>query len=155
MQDPFIHLTVDIVLFGYAKEPAISVLLIKRGSDPYKGEWALPGGFVEKGESLEEAVIRELKEETAIRAECIEQLYAFGKPDRDPRGRSVSIAYYGFVKRAGANAKAASDAEDVAWFDMNDLPRLAFDHYDILQKAIERLKSKGPDLPEVFRALEY
>ena len=92
-----IKLSVDAVVFGY-ESGTISVLLIKRKYDPYKGKWAIPGGFVKNEESLEEAVERELQEETGIKINYLEQLYTFGKPSRDTRGRVVSIAYFGLVR---------------------------------------------------------
>ena len=98
MSLPTIRLAVDAVVFGYDKKEGLSVLLVKRKINPYQGTWAIPGGLVEEQESLEVAVQRELKEETGIEVNYLEQLYSFGEPGRDPRNRVVSIAYYGLVR---------------------------------------------------------
>lgn len=137
-----IQLTVDAVVFGYRKEDGLSILLVKRKIEPYIHQWALPGGFVLEHESLEEAVYRELSEETGVRINYLEQLYTFGKNDRDPRGRIVSVAYYGLVNPSGFSIRADTDAESVEWFNINRLPALAFDHSEIIQKAWERLRGK-------------
>lgn len=137
-----INVSVDAVVFGYETKDTLSVLLIKRGVAPYKDKWALPGGLVLNHESLEDAVERELKEETGITIDYLEQLYTFGKPDRDPRNRVVSVSYFGLVKPNHFSIQANTDAADVKWFNLNNLPQLAFDHQDILEKAHERLKAK-------------
>lgn len=131
-----IYVMVDAVVFTYQQED-LQVLLIKRKSDPFKGKWALPGGFVEDDESLEIAAYRELEEETGIRAEELTQFHAFGKPGRDPRGRAVSVAYFTKVNKKSVQPRAATDAAEVQWFSIRSLPELAFDHDDILQKAQE------------------
>ncbi|MBQ4822634.1 NUDIX domain-containing protein [Aquimarina sp. MMG016] len=136
-----IKVAVDAVVFGY-KDKALHVLLIKRDVDPFKDSWALPGGLVLEDESLENAVERELKEETNVTVDYLEQLYSFGKPDRDPRNRVVSVTYFCLVKPEHHNIKADTDASDVAWFDINDLPELAFDHATILDMAKKRLRNK-------------
>ncbi len=136
-----IKVAVDAVVFGY-KDKALNVLLIKRDIEPYKDSWALPGGLVLENESLEAAVIRELKEETNVTVEYMEQLYSFGTPGRDPRNRVISVTYFALVKPENYTIKADTDANDVAWFDIQKLPKLAFDHQLILQKAKERLQSK-------------
>lgn len=136
-----IKVAVDAVVFGY-KDKSLHILLIKRSIEPFKGHWALPGGLVQEEESLEDAVIRELKEETNVNIEYLEQLYSFGKPRRDPRNRVVSIAYYVLVKPEHHTIIADTDAGDVAWFDIKDLPELAFDHNEILDVAKNRLKNK-------------
>lgn len=132
--------TVDIVLFTYSAEQ-LQVLLIRRGHDPFAGAWALPGGFVDIDESLEAAAARELFEETGVRDVFMEQLAVFGDPDRDPRGRVISVAY---VALAGADivatTRAGDDASAAAWFDAYDPPRLAFDHDRILGVALQRLR---------------
>src|SRR5215204_3808765 len=125
---PRIDLTVDAVVFGYKPNEGISVLLIKRKHDPFKGSWAIPGGFVEVDESLEHAVSRELKEETGIEVNYLEQLYTFGDPKRDPRKRIVSVAYYALVKPDIYEVHAADDADGAEWFNIEKLPKLAFDH---------------------------
>lgn len=149
-----IKVAVDAVVFGYTSKEGLSVLLIKRNIDPYKNSWALPGGLVGDAESLEEAVQRELKEETGVSINYLEQLYSFGTPGRDPRNRVVSITYYGLVKPDAFEIKAATDAIDAAWFNIKNLPKLAFDHNQILSVAHERLKSKMQYQPVGFELLE-
>lgn len=149
-----ISLTVDAVVFGYHSAAKISVLLIKRLYDPFKDHWAIPGGFVNKGESLEQAVYRELEEETGVKIGYLEQLYTFGASERDPRGRVVSVAYFGLVKPENFRINASSDAKEVNWFDINDLPDLAFDHKNILDLAITRLRAKITYEPIGFELLE-
>ena len=153
MSQQSIKLSVDAVAFGY-EEGNISVLLIKRKYEPFKGEWAIPGGFVLNEESLEEAVERELHEETGIKINYLEQLYTFGKPSRDPRGRVVSVAYFGLVRPNAYKIVASTDAEQVQWFNINELPKLAFDHKDILTAAIERLQGKITYEPIGFELLD-
>src|SRR5262249_49499727 len=113
-----IKVAVDAVVFGYTSKEGLSVLLIKRNVEPYKNLWALPGGLVKDDESLETAVQRELKEETGISINYLEQLYSFGQPGRDPRNRVVSITYYGLVKPDVFELNAATDAADVSWFNI-------------------------------------
>jgi 8-oxo-dGTP diphosphatase len=120
----------------------LKVMLIQRALEPFVGKWALPGGFVRLAETLEEAARRELDEETGLRNIFLEQLYTFGAVDRDPRERIVSVAYYALVNLRDHNVHAASDASDAAWFGVHDVPSLAFDHADILQTALERLRGK-------------
>ena len=127
-----IKVTVDAVIFT-EKEGREMVLLVKRKNDPYKGQWALPGGFVEEDEDLPDAAARELEEETGIRAAVLRQVKAFGKPGRDPRGPTVTIAYRGRVEYT--EPRAATDAAEANWHPLNDLPELAFDHAEILQTA--------------------
>ena len=148
-----IKLSVDAVVFGY-EEGNISVLLIKRKYAPFKGQWAIPGGFVINDESLEDAVERELFEETGIKINYLEQLYTFGKPDRDPRGRVVSVAYFGLVRPNAFKINASTDAQQVQWFNINELPRLSFDHKEILKTAIERLQGKITYEPIGFELLD-
>ena len=140
MQD--IKVSVDAVVFGYEVKNTLSVLLIKRGVQPFKDQWALPGGLVLNKETLEEAVLRELKEETGITLDYMEQLYTFGGPNRDPRNRVLSVSYFGLVKPNHFEIKADTDAADVQWFHLDELPGLAFDHQAILDTAHRRLKSK-------------
>src|SRR6266702_8768716 len=126
-QYPRAALTVDCVVFGY-DEGELKVLLIERGLDPFKGRWALPGGFVRVDETLDDAARRELAEETGLKKVFLEQLYTFGAVDRDPRERVVSVAYYALVKQAAYVTKADTDATDARWFPMSKVPELAFDH---------------------------
>ncbi|NRD19275.1 NUDIX hydrolase [Winogradskyella eckloniae] len=137
-----IKVAVDAVIFGYESKGNLSVLLIKRGIEPFKDAWAMPGGLVLERESLEAAVKRELKEETGVRIDYLEQLYTFGKPNRDPRNRVISVSYFGLVRPNHFKIKGDTDAVDAKWFPVNDLPKLAFDHKKIFQMAAQRLKGK-------------
>lgn len=113
------------------------ILLIRRGREPFAGGWALPGGFVEIDEDLPDAARRELREETGIRVERLAQIGAFGRPDRDPRGRVVSVAFLAAVGAAdGSPPRAADDAAEARWFALDDLPPLAFDHAEIVDAAL-------------------
>ncbi|HDP89908.1 MAG TPA: NUDIX hydrolase [Thioalkalivibrio sp.] len=133
--------TTDVVVFTI-REETLQLLLIKRAAAPYQGCWALPGGFVEPDESLEQAAARELEEETGVAGVYLEQLYTYGAPDRDPRDRIISVAYYALVPSDRLQLRAASDAEDVRWFGFDALPALAFDHDHIARMAHERLAAK-------------
>jgi 8-oxo-dGTP diphosphatase len=146
-------LTVDCVIFGLGQTNQLKVLLIKRGHDPYMGAWALPGGFVDMNEPLEEAALRELKEETGVSDVFIEQLYTIGTPNRDPRGRVVTVVYFALINLGEHKISADSDAQDVRWFSIDDLPTLAFDHADIMAMAIQRLRSKVRYQPIGFELL--
>ena len=146
-------LTVDCVIFGLDESQDLKVLLIQRNQDPFAGQWVLPGGFVEMDEPLEQAALRELEEETGMREVFIEQLYTFGAPDRDPRGRVVSVAYYALVNLSEHPVQAASDARKVAWYGLNELPGLGFDHQQVLQTAIDRLRAKVRYQPIGFELL--
>lgn len=148
-----IKLTVDAVVFGY-EDGKITVLLIKRKYEPFKNKWAIPGGFIKDDESLESAVERELFEETGVKINYLEQLYTFGRPERDPRGRIVSIAYFGLVRPDAFKLFASTDAEEAKWFTIDDLPDLSFDHKEILEMAIERLQAKITYEPIGFELLE-
>jgi 8-oxo-dGTP diphosphatase len=135
-----VKITVDTVVCSQmADTNALSILLVKRGSEPFKGMWALPGGFVDEGEPLEDAARRELKEETGLEVNDLRQFYTFGDPDRDPRFRSVSVAHFAMLKPGSAPAKAGSDAEEVKWFPATELPDLAFDHSKIIAAALKRV----------------
>src|SRR3989475_10707435 len=138
---PRAALTVDCVVFGF-DEGALKVLLIQRALEPFKGKWALPGGFVRVDETLDEAAWRELAEEAGVKKVFLEQLYTFGAVERDPRERVVSVAYYALVKLSEHEAKAATDAANARWFAVSRVPRLAFDHAEILPMALARLKGK-------------
>ena len=128
--------TVDIAIFT-GEVP--DLLLIRRKHFPFEGDWALPGGFVEMNESLEEAALRELKEETGVADVPLTEIGAFGDPSRDPRGRVITIAYAAVLERSTLKPQAGSDASEVAWFSTADLPALAFDHEEIIRKALEKL----------------
>ncbi|WP_437944149.1 NUDIX domain-containing protein [Sorangium sp. So ce281] len=145
-------LTVDCVVFGLDEED-LKVLLIRRELDPFRGRWALPGGFVRLDEALDDAARRELAEERGLSGVFLEQLYTFGALGRDPRERVVSVAYYALVKLGDHRVKAATDAREAAWFAVDDTPALAFDHDEILPVALERLKGKVRYRPIGFELL--
>ena len=134
-------MTVDIVIFTL-REGSLQVLLVKRGVPPFAGQHAIPGGFLREGESLEEAALRELYEETGVRTVYLEQLYTFGDPARDPRGRVITVAYYALVSSDKLTLVAGADAADARWFRVDGVPPLAFDHKGILDYAVERLRNK-------------
>ncbi len=134
--------TVDVVLFTFA-QGSLRVLLIQRNREPFQGYWALPGGFVQPNEKLEVAAARELQEETSLKGIYLEQLYTFGDPGRDPRGWTISVAYFAIVRPDfSQQPKAGDDAGKAAWFDAYDLPTLAFDHRRIITYALQRLRYK-------------
>ena len=134
-------LTVDVVLISRDKRSR--VLLIKRAQNPFEGRWAIPGGFVEEGETLAEAARRELKVETGLVVGELEQLYTAGNPGRDPRGWTVSVAYLVRVDAKSMKPKAGDDAKRVKWFPLDDLPPLAFDHAMILERARARIVERA------------
>mgnify|MGYP000862197900 CR=1 FL=1 len=145
--------TVDCVIFGFDASSSLKVLLVQRANDPFKNKWALPGGFVDLDENLEQAALRELEEETGLKDIFIEQLYTFGDLDRDPRGRVISIAYFALVNLSDHFIKASSDAKNAEWFELNNIPSLAFDHDTILKIAIHRLRAKVRYKPIGFELL--
>jgi 8-oxo-dGTP diphosphatase len=151
-QYPRPALTVDCVVFGF-DESELKVLLIQRGLEPFKDRWAFPGGFVHVEETIDEAARRELAEETGLKDVFLEQLYTFGGVDRDPRERVVSVAYYALVKLSDHRARAATDAANAEWFPISNVPKLAFDHADILETALARLKNKVRYEPIGFELL--
>lgn len=150
-------LTVDCAVFGFdsqgGDEGSLKLLLIQRKLPPFEGQWALPGGFVEMNETLDEAARRELLEETGVEDIFLEQLYTFSGLDRDPRERIVSVAYYALINLEEHPLQAASDAEDAQWFAVRALPPLAFDHAEIFQVAIARLQGKLSYEPIGFELL--
>lgn len=155
---PHPAVTTDCVIFGFDGSN-LKILLIQRGIDPYKGKWALPGGFLRLDESAETGAMRELKEETGLETAYIEQFHSYSQPDRDPRERVITIAYLALVKLQ--DVKGGDDAADARWFSVNDIPQLAFDHDVILRDAIARLRERihfhpiGYDLlPEKFTLKE-
>jgi 8-oxo-dGTP diphosphatase len=156
-----ISLTVDVVIFSLrprfqhaweAEETdsvysranhELQVLLVRRAHAPYEKHWALPGGRVRAEENLEEAAARQLKEKTSLRASYLEQLYTFGHKDRDPRGRTVSVAYYALVRTDREKIEAGRDTIEARWFPADELPgEMAFDHDQILHYALWRLRNK-------------
>ena len=134
--------TVDVVIFTLIEEE-LQVLLVRRKYPPFAGMWAIPGGFVHIDESLEDAAARELEEETGVTNVYIEQLYTFGKPNRDPRTRVITVAYFALVPHTDVKHRPGDDAEATGWFSMDELPeQLAFDHNEILDYALTRLRYK-------------
>ncbi|MBR2416814.1 MAG: NUDIX hydrolase [Bacteroidaceae bacterium] len=150
--------TADCVIFGFDGVD-IKVLLIQRGIEPFKGKWALPGGFMNMNETVEECAKRELKEETGLTNASVEQFHSFSDVNRDPRERVVTVAHYALVRLA--DVKGGDDAASARWFSMNEIPSLAFDHDRILRMAVNRLKERicfepiGFELlPQVFTMTE-
>lgn len=150
--------TADCVIFGF-DGVGIKVLLIQRGIEPFKGKWALPGGFMNMNETVEECAKRELEEETGLKNAVVEQFYTFSDVNRDPRERVITVAHYALVRLA--DVKGGDDAASARWFSMNEIPSLAFDHDRILRMAVNRLKERicfepiGFELlPQVFTMTE-
>lgn len=135
------QVAVDIVIFTI-QSGELRVLLVKRGIPPFHGQFAIPGGFVLKDESLDQAALRELREETGVGEVYLEQLYSFGDPGRDPRGRVITVAYYALISADRSPLVAGTDASDARWWAFRELPTLAFDHRKILDYALERLRNK-------------
>ncbi|MBP5682794.1 MAG: NUDIX hydrolase [Bacteroidales bacterium] len=136
---PHPALATDCAVFGFDGQ-CIKILLVKRGIEPFKGLWALPGGFLRMNETTEECIRRELHEETSLSPEVIEHFGVFSALDRDPRERVVSLAYYSLVKQS--EVVGGDDASDARWFALGALPTLAFDHKEILDKALQTLREK-------------
>ena len=136
---PHFALTVDAVIFSKSDE-GLNVLLIRRSKEPFKDCWAFPGGYVNIEETIDNAVNRELEEETNISNVSLKRIDVFDAIDRDPRERTVSVAYYGFINGSNMPVKAGDDAKDAKWFSVKNLPELAFDHSIILKKILEVLK---------------
>ncbi len=153
--------TVDVVIFTLL-ERELNVLLVQRKHWPYEGYWAIPGGFINMDEGLEQAARRELEEETGMRDVYLEQLYTFGNPKRDPRTRVISVAYFALISSDTQSIRSSDESTEVRWFPVRRLPgQLAFDHEAILASAMDRLRSKLEYttlafqlLPEVFSILE-
>lgn len=144
--------TSDCIIFGF-DAGELKVLLIERGIEPYKGKWAIPGGFLRNEESSEECARRELFEETGLENVFMEQLYTFSDKGRDPRGHVVTVAYYALVKLSDFNVKAGDDAKNAKWFGISQIPTLAFDHDRILRVALSRLRGKIRYQPIGFELL--
>lgn len=131
--------TADCVVIGSAADSSRYVLLIRRGKEPYKGCWALPGGFMDMDETLEQCALRELKEETGLTPSGdITELKSFSTVDRDPRGRTITVAF--LIEMPLTEAKGGDDAADARWFPLNELPLLAFDHDEIIKEALARIQ---------------
>jgi len=144
-QYPKADVATDAVIFGLDLESqSLKVLLIERGreGEPFCGCWAFPGGFLNMDEDLKTCARRELEEECHLKLSYLEQLYTFGAPDRDPRGRVLSVAHWGIVRPQSVTLRADDDAVKAQWFDVTDLPELAFDHADIFKTALNRLRGK-------------
>lgn len=140
---PYPHpaVTTDVVVFTILDE-TLKLLLVRRRSDPFKGQWALPGGFVRHQEGLMECATRKLEDETGIKGVYLEQLYTFGQPERDPRERVICVAYYALVCSDRLHLGDKPNAEEVGWHTLEALPPLAFDHRDVVSMAHERLAAK-------------
>jgi 8-oxo-dGTP diphosphatase len=139
---PMPMVTVDAVVFAVSGD-SVKLLLINRKNDPFKGQWAIPGGFIGIDEELDVAIIRELAEETGLTGVKLEQMHTFGKPGRDPRGRQITVVYMGIITEGLDRIKAGDDAQQAQWFDINSLPpNMAFDHDTVTKFAIKRLKAK-------------
>lgn len=134
---PHPAVTADCVVFGF-DEHGLNVLLIERGGEPYKGYWAIPGGFMNIDETAEQGAIRELNEETGLELKYPRQFGAFTAVNRDPRERVITIAFYALMRKS--DVKGSDDAVKAQWFPLDEIPPLAFDHDDIMYKAIEQLK---------------
>jgi len=137
---PSLSISVDVVIFSLRADD-LKVLLIRRGRPPFEGLWAIPGGFLDSEESLEAGALRELEEETGVTNVYLEQLYTFGAPHRDPRGRVITVAYVALVP-AAVQARAGDDTAEAEWHSIHHLPELAFDHAEIVQYALQRLRYK-------------
>lgn len=134
--------TADALVFRKMNDD-IEILLIKRGHDPFVGMWASPGGFIEMEETPEVAAVRELQEETGLRGVELFQFHTYGDVNRDPRHRTIAIAYAGFLTNFNTEIKGGDDAADARWFNINNLPALAFDHNLIVSDAIAYGGNKG------------
>jgi 8-oxo-dGTP diphosphatase len=132
--------TVDAVVFRKNRN-GTEVLLIQRGHYPYEGMWALPGGFVDMEETLEEAIIRELEEETGLKGVELTQLHAYSEIHRDPRGRNISITFFGLAGSDNPSVKAGDDAADARWYPVDKMPELAFDHIKVVEMALKKMLS--------------
>ena len=147
---PHPAVTTDCVIFGF-DGTKLQVLLIERGIEPFKGKWAFPGGFLNMDESAEQGALRELREETGLTGAFIEQFGCFSEPDRDPRERVITIAYYALVKIQ--HVVGGDDAAKARWFALDDVPQLAFDHDRILREAVARLRERIHFKPVGFELL--
>lgn len=144
-------LTADAMVLTFNGR-TLEILLIQRGIEPYKGSWALPGGFMQMDETIEQCTARELEEETSLKNVYLQQFGCFSTVDRDPRGRVVTVASYALVRKS--DVKGGDDAMDARWFEIGNLPKLAFDHHIIIEKGLERLREDIHFRPVGFQMLE-
>ena len=149
--------TVDLVIFT-VEHDQLKVLLIKRADEPFVGSWSLPGGFLKTGESLDDAALRVMVEKTGVKEVYLEQLYTFGKPERDPRSRVITVTYFALIPWKNLLQPESKKVTDLTWYALDEMPALAFDHQEILEYAINRLRAKAGYsnivyglLPEYFR----
>jgi 8-oxo-dGTP diphosphatase len=149
--------TVDLVIFT-VNEGKLYVLLVKRAGEPFTGFWSIPGGFLLKSESLDEAALRVMVEKTGVQEVYLEQLYTFGRPDRDPRARIITVTYFALIPWKKLPQPGSRKVTNLAWYAVDEIPRLAFDHNEILRYALNRLRAKAGYsnivyglLPESFR----
>ncbi len=149
---PHPAVTADAVVFGFDGK-SLNLLLINRGIEPYKGSWALPGGFINMNETAEDGALRELKEETGVDDIYLEQFHTFTAVDRDPRERVMTIAFLAFIRQDDYSVVAGDDAAKAQWYPVNKLPELAFDHKEIIQIALDKLRWKIMYEPLVFHLL--
>lgn len=145
-------ISVDSVIFGYSSEK-LKIALIKRKNEPFEGMWALPGGFVEGEETVEEAAARELEEETSIKDVYMEEFGVFSKRGRDPRGPTVTVAFFSLIDSTRSQLAATEDAKEAMWWPAYEVPKLAFDHDEIYQKAIFSLRRSFQTKPLAFELL--
>ncbi len=150
---PHPAVTTDCVIFGFDGKD-LHILLVERGGEPYKGYWALPGGFLNMDETVEECALRELKEETNVSNVFLEQFHTFSAVDRDPRERVLTVAFYALVKPGDYEVIGGDDAARAQWFEQNELPPLAFDHDEVISMAKECLREKLRTKPIAFKLLD-
>lgn len=150
---PHPAITTDAVVFGFDGK-TLHILLIERGLEPYKGYWALPGGFMKIDETAEQCVIRELEEETGVTHVYLEQFHTFSDVRRDPRERVVTVAFFALVRKSDFKLIAGDDAARANWFEVDELPPLAFDHSSIIQMAREHIRKVLQTRPIAFKLLD-
>ena len=151
-EHPHPSVTTDCVVFAFDGK-SLNLLLINRGIEPYKGAWALPGGFIHMDETAEDGALRELKEETGVEDIYLEQFHTFTTVDRDPRERVMTIAFLAFIRQDDYSVVAGDDAAKAQWFPVDNLPELAFDHKEIIKMALDKLRWKITYEPLVFHLL--
>jgi len=149
--------TVDLVIFTVSQD-RLQALLVRRASEPFSGQWSIPGGFLHTGETLEQAAQRVMEEKTGVKEAYLEQLFTFGRPERDPRARVITVTYFALIPWKRLPRPESTQISGVDWFPVEDAPRLAFDHSEILDFAVSRLRAKAGYssivyglLPEAFR----